>query len=66
VDVNAQGGEYGTVLQAASNRDHEKLVELLLSKGADVISTSTAAKAATISPTAPISRVREWSEATFN
>jgi ankyrin repeat protein len=33
-DVNAQGGEYGNALQAASIRGHEKVVELLLSKGA--------------------------------
>jgi ankyrin repeat protein len=35
-DVNAQGGDYGNVLQAASARGHNKVVELLLSKGADV------------------------------
>ncbi|KAF1963965.1 hypothetical protein BU23DRAFT_376242, partial [Bimuria novae-zelandiae CBS 107.79] len=35
-DVNAQGGEYGNALQAASERDHEAIVKLLLDKGADV------------------------------
>ena len=35
-DVNAQGGEYGTALQAASaNRDLD-IVRLLLDKGADI------------------------------
>jgi ankyrin repeat protein len=35
-DVNAQGsgGEYGNALQAASFRGHEKVVELLLGRGA--------------------------------
>ena len=35
-DVNAQGGRYGTALQAALYRGHEEVVELLLAKGADV------------------------------
>jgi len=35
-DVNAQDGQYGTALQAASFEGHDKTVELLLSKGADV------------------------------
>ncbi|EDU40458.1 ankyrin repeat domain containing protein [Pyrenophora tritici-repentis Pt-1C-BFP] len=35
-DVNAQGGEYGNALQAASARGHEAIVKLLLDKGADV------------------------------
>jgi len=35
-DVNAQGGHFGTALQAASSGGHEKIVELLVSKGADV------------------------------
>ncbi|KAI9656998.1 MAG: hypothetical protein M1829_000355 [Trizodia sp. TS-e1964] len=35
-DINAQGGEYGNALQAASYRGHEKTVELLLSEGADI------------------------------
>jgi hypothetical protein len=34
-DVNAQGGEYGNALQAASSGDHEKVVRLLVDKGAD-------------------------------
>jgi ankyrin repeat domain-containing protein 50 len=34
--VNAQGGEYGNALQAASLRGHEKIVQLLLDKGAEV------------------------------
>jgi hypothetical protein len=32
--VNAQGGGYGNALQAASVESHEKVVELLLGKGA--------------------------------
>ena len=35
-DVNAEGGEYGTALQAASCRGYETVVQLLLKKGADV------------------------------
>ncbi|EXA28683.1 hypothetical protein FOVG_19725 [Fusarium oxysporum f. sp. pisi HDV247] len=35
-DVNAQGGEYGNALQAASEGGHEEIVKLLLEKGADV------------------------------
>jgi hypothetical protein len=35
-NVNAQGGEYGNALQAASSRGHNRAVELLLGKGADV------------------------------
>src|SRR5438045_3354197 len=34
-DVNAQGGFYGNALQAASAEGHEKVVGLLLDKGAD-------------------------------
>ena len=34
-DVNAQGGVYGTALEAASIRGHEK-VELLVKQGADI------------------------------
>jgi hypothetical protein len=36
VDVNAQGGDYGNALQAASVGGHEAVVKLLLNKGADV------------------------------
>lgn len=36
VDVNAQGGDYGSALQAASARGHEKIVLLLLDKGAEI------------------------------
>jgi ankyrin repeat domain-containing protein 50 len=32
-DINAQGGEYGNALQAASYGGHEKVVELLLGRG---------------------------------
>ncbi|KAF8854030.1 ankyrin [Acephala macrosclerotiorum] len=35
-DVNAQGGHYGSALQAASANGHEAIVALLLEKGADV------------------------------
>jgi ankyrin repeat protein len=35
-DVNAQGGDYGNALQAASARGYEQVVETLLDKGADV------------------------------
>ncbi|OGE47064.1 hypothetical protein PENARI_c069G05383 [Penicillium arizonense] len=35
-DVNAQGGEYGYALYAASYRGHQEIVTLLLDKGADV------------------------------
>jgi ankyrin repeat protein len=35
-EVNAQAGEYGTVLQAASYGGHKDMVEFLLEKGADV------------------------------
>jgi hypothetical protein len=35
-DVNAQGGEYGNALQAASAGGHKEMATLLLDKGADV------------------------------
>lgn len=35
-DVNAQGSFYSNVLQAASFRGHETVVQMLLEKGADV------------------------------
>jgi ankyrin repeat protein len=35
-DVNAQGGHYGTALQAASVGGYDKIVDALLAKGADV------------------------------
>ena len=35
-DVNAQGGEFGNALQAASYRGYEKVVQILLDAGADV------------------------------
>ncbi|KAK3947728.1 ankyrin repeat-containing domain protein [Pseudoneurospora amorphoporcata] len=36
IDINAQGGDYGTALQAASARGYKEVVEMLLDKGADV------------------------------
>jgi hypothetical protein len=33
-EVNAQGGRYGNTLQAASGGGHEKVVQILLEKGA--------------------------------
>ena len=36
VDINAEGGEYGNALQAASSKGHEKVVQMLLDAGADV------------------------------
>lgn len=33
-DVNAQGGSYGNAWQATSNGGHDKLVQMLLEKGA--------------------------------
>ena len=35
-DANAQGGQYGNALQAASSEGHEEIVRQLLDKGADV------------------------------
>jgi hypothetical protein len=35
-DVNAQGGEYGNALQAASAGGHEQVVKTLLDKDANV------------------------------
>jgi ankyrin repeat protein len=32
-DTNTQGGRYGNALQAASLRDHEVIVQLLLENG---------------------------------
>jgi len=35
-DVNAQGGLYNNVLQVASGRGYDQVVQMLLAKGADV------------------------------
>ncbi|KAH8719160.1 hypothetical protein GQ44DRAFT_687973 [Phaeosphaeriaceae sp. PMI808] len=35
-EVNAQGGDYGNALQAASARGHEEVVKMLLNNGANV------------------------------
>ncbi|KAK4117923.1 hypothetical protein N657DRAFT_584570, partial [Parathielavia appendiculata] len=35
-DVNAQGGQYGTALQAAASKGEMEIVRLLLDNGADV------------------------------
>ncbi|KAF4461456.1 hypothetical protein FALBO_11750 [Fusarium albosuccineum] len=35
-DVNAQGGDYGNALQAASFMGHQGIVQLLLDRGADI------------------------------
>ncbi len=35
-DVNAEGGEYGNALQAASEEGHENIVQLLIEMGTDV------------------------------
>ncbi|KAH2002041.1 hypothetical protein KXV45_003538 [Aspergillus fumigatus] len=35
-DINAQGGENGSALQAASHKGYQEIVKLLLGKGADV------------------------------
>jgi ankyrin repeat protein len=34
-NVNAQGGDYGNALQAASAEGHKQIAELLLAKGAE-------------------------------
>jgi ankyrin repeat protein len=36
VDVNAQGGDYGNALQAASEGSKEQVVKLLLLNNADI------------------------------
>lgn len=36
-DINMQGGDYNSVLQAASVREHDKIVQMLLVRGADVV-----------------------------
>jgi ankyrin repeat protein len=35
-DVSAQGGQFGTALQAACSRGHDEIVQILLERGADV------------------------------
>lgn len=36
IDIDAEGGEYCTALQAASSKGHERLVRMLLDNNADV------------------------------
>jgi ankyrin repeat protein len=36
-DVNAQGGLFGTALQAAAEKGDEEIVAILLEKGADIL-----------------------------
>lgn len=36
VDINAQDGEYGNALQAASSGGDDKVVQMLLDKGFDI------------------------------
>ncbi|KAF6814750.1 ankyrin repeat protein [Colletotrichum plurivorum] len=36
VDVNAQGGRFGSAIQAASFHGHQRIVQLLLDSGADI------------------------------
>jgi ankyrin repeat protein len=36
VDVNAQGGQYGTALQALFHQGHKEIVKLLIETEADV------------------------------
>ena len=36
-NVNAQGGKYGSALQAALYRGHEMIVEILLARGAKFV-----------------------------
>jgi len=35
-DINAQGGQYGNALQAASEGGHAAVVQMLLNNGADI------------------------------
>lgn len=35
-EINAQGGEFGNTLQAASSKGHNMVVRLLIKKGAEV------------------------------
>ncbi|KAJ5099403.1 hypothetical protein N7532_006404 [Penicillium argentinense] len=36
VNINSRGGRYGNALQAAADKGHEKLVQTLLDRGADI------------------------------
>ena len=44
VDVNVQGGHYGSALQTVSAGSHEAIIQLLLDKDVDIVQGSWAAR----------------------